>query len=103
MSYQLSHATLSELYWQSLLKMFVLLGELSEASSERLASNPFTSTWHFLTKVPVGTGYVVEFATKLYEAVFKPLKPLISKELAVFLFHGRVFSQGGVQGVFTVL
>ena len=29
-----------------------------------------------------------------YEAVFKPLKPLISKELAVFLFHGRVFSQG---------
>jgi hypothetical protein len=25
--------------------------------------------------------------------VFKPLKPLISKELAVFLFHGRVFSK----------
>ena len=33
-----------------------------------------------------------------YEAVFKPLKPLISKELAVFLFHGRVFSQGVFRG-----
>ena len=60
--YQLSHATLSELYWQSLLKMFVLLGELSEASSERLASNPFTSTWHFLTKVPVGTANLVKMS-----------------------------------------
>jgi hypothetical protein len=48
-----------------------------------------------LTKCP---GYVVEFATKLYEAVFKPLKPLISKELAVFLLHGRVFSQGVFRG-----
>ena len=38
-----------------------------------------------------------------YEAVFKPLKPLISKELAVFLFHGRVFSQGVFREVFTVL
>ena len=44
------------------------------------------------------SGYVVEFATKLYEAVFKPLKPLISKELAVFLLHGRVFSQGVFRG-----
>ena len=33
-----------------------------------------------------------------YEAVFKPLKPLISNELAVFLFHGRVFSQGVFRG-----
>ena len=33
-----------------------------------------------------------------YEAVFKPLKPLISKELAVFLLHGRVFSQGVFRG-----
>ena len=41
-----------------------------------------------------------------YEAVFKPLKPLISNELAVFLFHGRVFSQGVFRvfrGVFTPL
>jgi hypothetical protein len=33
-----------------------------------------------------------------YEAVFKPLKPLISKELAIFLLHGRVFSQGVFRG-----
>ena len=33
-----------------------------------------------------------------YEAVFKPLKPLIPKELAVFLLHGRVFSQGVFRG-----
>ncbi len=33
-----------------------------------------------------------------YEAVFKPLKPLISKELAVFLLHGWVFSQGVFRG-----
>jgi hypothetical protein len=33
-----------------------------------------------------------------YEAVFKPLKPLISKELAVFLLHERVFSQGVFRG-----
>jgi hypothetical protein len=33
-----------------------------------------------------------------YEAVFKPLKPLISKELAVFLLHGQVFSQGVFRG-----
>ena len=32
------------------------------------------------------------------EAVFKPLKPLISKELAIFLLHGRVFSQGVFRG-----
>ena len=37
------------------------------------------------------------------EAVFKPLKPLISKELAIFLLHGRVFSQGVFRGVFTPL
>ncbi len=33
-----------------------------------------------------------------YAAVFKPLKPLISRELAVFLLHGRVFSQGVFRG-----
>ena len=33
--------------------------------------------------------------------VFNPLKPLISKESADFSFSGKVFAEGGVQGVFT--